>query len=219
MATAMIASAMAISPADADSGWGALRIWNDDEIAPNSGFPPHIHANMEIITYVREGAVSHRDSLGNADRIAGGDVHVMSADTGIQHTEFNLEPQITRIFQIWIRPRTDGGAPAWVPSRSRNRMARAASLSWRAASRPIVRRCRSARKHGCSVHVESGPNHHLRHRKQPLPLPRSSVGSVNVSQLAPVAVIAHNLTDPEEVVRRSKICEVDFLPPGSVPGA
>jgi hypothetical protein len=78
---------------DADSGWGALRIWNDDEIAPNSGFPPHIHANMEIITYVREGAVSHRDSLGNADRIAAGDVQVMSAGTGIQHTEFNLEPQ------------------------------------------------------------------------------------------------------------------------------
>jgi redox-sensitive bicupin YhaK (pirin superfamily) len=101
------------SPADADSGWGALRIWNDDEIAPNSGFPPHIHANMEIITYVREGAVSHRDSLGNADRIAAGDVQVMSAGTGIQHTEFNLEPQITRIFQIWIRPRADGGAPAW----------------------------------------------------------------------------------------------------------
>ena len=83
------------SPADANSGWGALRFWNDDEIAPNSGFPPHAHANMEIITYVREGAVTHRDSLGNTGRIVAGDVQVMSAGTGIRHAEFNLEPQMT----------------------------------------------------------------------------------------------------------------------------
>ena len=101
------------SPAHAGSGWGALRIWNDDEIAPNSGFPPHSHANMEIITYVRDGAVSHRDSLGNTGRIVAGDVQVMSAGTGIQHAEFNLEPNTTRIFQIWIKPKADGGAPAW----------------------------------------------------------------------------------------------------------
>jgi redox-sensitive bicupin YhaK (pirin superfamily) len=79
------------SPADANSGWGAQRFWNDDEITPNSGFPPHAHANMEIITYVRDGAVSHRDSLGNTGRIGAGDVQVMSAGTGIQHAEFNLE--------------------------------------------------------------------------------------------------------------------------------
>ena len=97
----------------ADAGWGALRIWNDDEIAPNSGFPPHPHANMEIITYVRDGAVSHRDSLGNEGRIVAGDVQVMSAGTGIRHSEFNLEPQTTRIFQIWIEPSLDGGAPIW----------------------------------------------------------------------------------------------------------
>jgi redox-sensitive bicupin YhaK (pirin superfamily) len=101
------------SPEDADSGWGALRIWNDDEIAPNSGFPPHAHANMEIITYVRDGAVSHRDSLGNAGRIVAGDVQVMSAGTGIHHAEFNLEPQTTRIFQIWIKSRVHGGTPEW----------------------------------------------------------------------------------------------------------
>jgi redox-sensitive bicupin YhaK (pirin superfamily) len=101
------------SPAQPRSGWGALRIWNDDEIAPNSGFPPHSHVNMEIITYVRDGAVSHRDSLGNGGRIAAGDVQVMSAGTGIKHAEFNLEPQTTRLFQIWIKPKADGGAPAW----------------------------------------------------------------------------------------------------------
>lgn len=101
------------SPAHAQTGWGALRFWNDDEILPNGGFPPHAHANMEIITYVRDGAVSHRDNLGNTGRIGAGDVQVMSAGTGIKHAEFNLEPQTTRIFQIWIRPKADGGAPAW----------------------------------------------------------------------------------------------------------
>jgi len=94
-------------------GWGSLRVWNDDEIAPNAGFPPHAHANMEIITYVREGAVTHKDSLGNEGRTKTGDVQVMSAGTGIQHAEYNLEHQPTRIFQIWITPTSEGGAPAW----------------------------------------------------------------------------------------------------------
>jgi hypothetical protein len=94
-------------------GWGALRIWNDDEIAPNSGFPPHPHANMEIITYVREGAVTHRDSLGNEGRTEAGDVQVMSAGAGIRHAEYNLEQEPTRLFQIWITPSAEGGPPAW----------------------------------------------------------------------------------------------------------
>ncbi len=92
---------------------GALRVWNDDEIAPNSGFPPHPHANMEIITYVREGAITHQDSLGNKGRTEAGDVQVMSAGSGIRHAEYNLEPTQTRIFQIWIQPTTQGGAPTW----------------------------------------------------------------------------------------------------------
>src|SRR5260370_1705503 len=94
-------------------GWGSLRIWNDDEIAPNTGFPPHPHANMEIITYVREGAVTHKDSLGNEGRTQAGDVQVMSAGTGIRHAEYNMEQQPTRIFQIWIMPSANGGAPGW----------------------------------------------------------------------------------------------------------
>lgn len=119
------------SPADANSGWGALRFWNDDEIAPNGGFPPHAHANMEIITYVRDGAVSHRDSLGHTGRIVAGDVQVMSAGTGIRHAEFNLEPQTTRLFQIWINPKTHGGAPAWgtKPFPKRNRVGRLVALA------------------------------------------------------------------------------------------
>lgn len=93
--------------------WGSLRVWNDDEIAANSGFPPHPHADMEIITYVREGAITHQDNLGNQGRTEAGDVQVMSAGSGIRHAEYNLEPETTRIFQIWIEPTRRGGAPSW----------------------------------------------------------------------------------------------------------
>lgn len=92
---------------------GSLRVWNDDEIAANAGFPPHPHANMEIITYVREGAITHQDSLGNQGRTEAGDVQVMSAGTGIRHAEFNLEPTTTKLFQIWIIPTREGGEPSW----------------------------------------------------------------------------------------------------------
>ena len=94
-------------------GWGPIRVWNDDEIAPNTGFPPHPHADMEIITYVRTGAITHKDSLGNQGRTAAGDVQVMSAGSGIRHAEYNLEPGTTTLFQIWIEPRDRGGAPSW----------------------------------------------------------------------------------------------------------
>lgn len=93
--------------------WGKLRVWNDDEIQPKSGFPPHPHSNMEIITYVREGAISHKDNLGNESRTEAGDVQVMSAGSGIAHAEYNLENEVTRIFQIWIMPDQDGGQPQW----------------------------------------------------------------------------------------------------------
>ncbi|MES2601248.1 MAG: pirin family protein [Pseudomonadota bacterium] len=92
---------------------GSLRVWNDDEIAPNTGFPAHPHANMEIITFVREGAITHQDSLGNEGRTEAGDVQVMSAGSGIRHSEYNLEPVTTKIFQIWIVPTQEGGQPTW----------------------------------------------------------------------------------------------------------
>ncbi len=94
-------------------GHGALRVWNDDEIAPNTGFPPHPHADMEIITYVRQGAITHQDSMGNTGRTEAGDVQVMSAGSGLRHSEYNLEPVPTKIFQIWIEPMRRGGRPAW----------------------------------------------------------------------------------------------------------
>jgi redox-sensitive bicupin YhaK (pirin superfamily) len=97
----------------ARTNWGQLRVWNDDSIAPRSGFPPHPHRDMEIITYVRKGAITHRDSLGNAGRTEAGDVQVMSAGSGVTHSEYNLENETTQIFQIWIIPDQRGGEPSW----------------------------------------------------------------------------------------------------------
>lgn len=94
-------------------GHGALRVWNDDEIAPHTGFPPHPHAEMEIITYVRKGAITHEDSLGNKGRTEAGDVQVISASLGVRHAEYNREPIPTTLFQIWIEPGTQGGEPSW----------------------------------------------------------------------------------------------------------
>jgi len=94
-------------------GWSRLRVWNDDQIAPGTGFDPHPHRDMEIITYVREGAVSHRDNLGNSGRTEAGDVQVMSAGTGIVHSEYNLETTATMLFQIWLLPDILGARPSW----------------------------------------------------------------------------------------------------------
>ena len=94
-------------------GWGALRVWNDDEIIAGGGFDPHPHQDMEIITYVRSGAITHRDNLGNEGRTEAGDVQVMSAGTGIIHSEFNQEDETTTLFQIWIEPDQTGATPRW----------------------------------------------------------------------------------------------------------
>lgn len=93
--------------------WGSLRVWNDDTIAPRSGFPAHPHRDMEIITYVRKGAISHKDSEGNEGRTEAGDVQVMSAGSGIAHAEYNMEDEVTQLFQIWIQPSERGGQPSW----------------------------------------------------------------------------------------------------------
>jgi quercetin 2,3-dioxygenase len=94
-------------------GWGALRVWNDDEIAAGTGFPPHPHSDMEIITYVRTGAITHQDSMGNKGRTEAGDVQVMSAGSGVAHAEYNLEDEATTLYQIWIMPKARGGKPFW----------------------------------------------------------------------------------------------------------
>jgi redox-sensitive bicupin YhaK (pirin superfamily) len=94
-------------------GVGPLRVWNDDRVAPGTGFDPHPHRDMEIITYVRRGAVTHRDNLGNEGRTEAGDVQVMSAGSGIVHAEYNQDDEPLELFQIWIQPRTRGLKPRW----------------------------------------------------------------------------------------------------------
>lgn len=93
--------------------FGALRVINDDRIAAGKGFDPHSHDNMEIITYVRKGAITHRDSLNNEGRTAAGDVQVMSAGTGVSHSEYNAESEETTLYQIWIEPNRRDVTPRW----------------------------------------------------------------------------------------------------------
>ena len=92
---------------------GNLYVWNDDDLAPGTGFPAHSHRDVEIITYVREGFVSHKDSVGGIGQTSAGDVQVMSAGTGITHAEVGAPDQRTKVFQIWLHPRARGGAPRW----------------------------------------------------------------------------------------------------------
>jgi len=98
-------------------GFGPLRVWNDDLIAPRSGFGTHGHRDMEIITYVRKGAISHKDSLGNEGRTVAGDVQVMHAGTGIMHSEWNKEDEHTLLYQIWVEPNRRGLAPGWAEAK------------------------------------------------------------------------------------------------------
>ena len=92
---------------------GALVVWNDDEIAPGTGFGHHSHTDMEIVTYVRQGVVTHEDSAGNVGHIVAGDVQVMSAGRGISHSEHNYGDDPLKLFQIWLLPSRRGGAPRW----------------------------------------------------------------------------------------------------------
>ena len=94
-------------------GHSVLRVWNDDIIRPGTGFDPHPHRDMEIVTYVRQGAITHEDNMGNRGRTEAGDVQVMSAGTGVVHSEYNREEEATRIFQIWFRTDAAGHPPHW----------------------------------------------------------------------------------------------------------
>jgi redox-sensitive bicupin YhaK (pirin superfamily) len=114
-------------------GWGCMRVWNDEEIAPNAGFALQRHADIEIVTYVCEGTVTHRDSFGGEGRIEAGNVQVLSAGTGIRHAEYNLEQASARIFRIWIAPASPGGSPAWG-----------------------IQPCPAAERSGCFVAIASG---------------------------------------------------------------
>src|SRR6266446_5175637 len=130
-------------------GWGALRVWNDDTIAPNTGFPPHPHADMEIITYVREGAITHQDSLGNKGRTEAGDVQVMSAGTGIRHTIWSPALPGSSRSGFCRRAAPQAGAPSPFPKA----IAPAISSPWQAVIPATTTPCRSAPMRGFSARV------------------------------------------------------------------
>ena len=94
-------------------GFGNLRVINDDRVAAGSGFDPHPHDNMEIITYVRKGEIRHRDTMGNEGSTPAGSVQVMSAGTGVAHAEYASESEPTVLYQIWILPNRRDVAPRW----------------------------------------------------------------------------------------------------------
>ena len=95
-------------------GVSVLRVINDDRVAPGTGFETHSHRDVEIISYILEGAIEHKDSMGNITRLQAGDFQVMTAGTGVTHSEYNPSPtEALRFLQIWIWPHTRGLTPAY----------------------------------------------------------------------------------------------------------
>lgn len=95
-------------------GWGVLRVINEDRVQPGEGFPTHGHRDMEILTYVLEGELEHKDSMGNGARVLPGEVQVMSAGDGVRHSEFNASAtKVLHLLQIWITPAVNGGPPSY----------------------------------------------------------------------------------------------------------
>jgi quercetin 2,3-dioxygenase len=143
---------------------GSLIVWNDDEVAPNMGFPLHPHRDVEIISYIREGVVTHADDAGGEGRIAAGDVQVISAGSGIRHTEFNREATPLKLFQIWIRSNQRGAPPRWQSKpfpRSHNAGRLLTLASGLPGDQDALRIRADARVMGATLHTGETVNHPL----------------------------------------------------------
>jgi redox-sensitive bicupin YhaK (pirin superfamily) len=182
-------------------GWGRIRVWNDDQIGPKSGFPPHPHRDMEIVTYVRSGAITHQDSLGNTGRTGAGDVQVMSAGSGVVHAEYNLEDEATTLFQIWIETDKPGVEPGWgakpFPKDSRNGAFQVlasgdpgdGALTINADARVLG----AAVKAGESIAIDAAPDRHL----YLVPSGRVRVNGVEAGPRDGVAITGENRLEIE----------------------
>lgn len=180
---------------------GPLIVWNDDEIAPGTGFPMHSHRNLEIISYVREGAVSHADDAGGRGRTAAGDVQVMSAGRGIRHEEYNRDEMPLKLFQIWLESNQRDAQPGW-QSRPFPREHRAGQLVTLASGLPgdddAVPIRANARVMGATLKLGQEVRHRLLPGSQAYLVP--STGALLVNGEAVGAGDGVAVTDEAEIV-------------------
>ena len=200
---------------------GALIVWNDDEIAAGAGFDLHDHKDMEIISYVREGAVTHRDTLGSLGRTEAGDVQVMSAGAGIRHAEHNRGEGPLKLFQIWLLPRAPGGQPQW-RSRKFPKADRAGQLVTLASGDPgdadALPIRADARVLGATLTPGGAVSYHLAEGRYAYLVPARGVVTVNGEKLEAgdgLAAIAERRLD----VRAEDEAEIVLVDTGPAPAA
>ena len=195
------------------TGIGPLRVWNDDRIRPRRGFDPHPHRDMEIITYVRRGAITHQDHLGNQGRTAAGDVQVMSAGRGIVHAEYNLEAEDTELFQIWIEPNQQGLAPQWAARRFPS-ADRAGSLATLASGRQepgdALTIYQDAALLGATLRAAQSVRHALGPDRRAYLVPARGNIAVNGVDVGPRDGVTIS-RQPEVVIHAAEECEILLL--------
>jgi len=189
-------------------GFGPLRVWNDDTIRPKSGFDENPHRDMEIVTYIRRGAITHRDNLGNEGVTRAGDVQVMSAGTGIRHAEYNLEDEPTTLFQIWIEPTAAGLPPRW-DTRRFPKEDRGEGLTLLASGRAsdavnteALRINQDAAVYGATLGAGSETVHILAPGRRAYMVP--AAGSVEVNGVAVAERAGAAVTDEDRLVIRAR---------------